>query len=102
MNQAQVFQKQEPLTATNGGEMKVADVRNWVLNNMFNNGKPSNHDIWFADMLKDKYSVGGFHHRTLNGAWLPTWAVEKLFITFFEDGAWAFRAMGCDVPTYFK
>lgn len=93
---------EETLHATNNGEMKVADVRNWVLNNMFNNGKPSKHDVWFADMLKDKYSVGGHHHRSLNGAWLPTWAVEKLFITFFEDGAWAFRAMGCDVTTYFK
>lgn len=86
----------------NKGEMKVADVRNWVLNNMFNNGSPSNHDIWFSDMLKDKYSVGPISNRSLNGAWIETWAVEKLFTTFFEDGEWAFRAMGCDVPTYFK
>ena len=88
----------------NNGEMKVADVRNWVLNNMFNNGKPSNHDVWFADMLEKKYSTGlpGWTNRSLNGAWLSTWEVEKLFTTFFEDGAWAFRTMGCDVPTYFK
>jgi frataxin-like iron-binding protein CyaY len=83
-------------------EMKVADVRNWVLNNMFNNGKPSKHDIWFADMLEKNHSVGGHHHRTLNGSWISTWEVEQLFITFFEDGAWAFRAMGCDVTTYVK
>jgi hypothetical protein len=88
----------------NNGEMKVADVRNWVLSNMFNNGRPSKHDIWFADMLEKEYSNGlpGWTNRTLNGVWLPTWAVEKLFTTFFEDGAWAFRAMGCDVPTYYK
>jgi len=41
-------------------------------------------------------------NRSLNGAWLSTWEVEKLFTTFFEDEEWAFRAMGCDVPTYFK
>ena len=88
----------------NKGEMKVADVRNWVLNNMFNNGSPSKHDIWFAGMLEKTYSTGlpGWTNRSLNGAWIETWAVEKLFTTFFEDGAWAFRAMGCDVPTYFK
>jgi len=84
------------------GQMKVADVRNWVLNNMFNNGKPSEHDVWFADMLKDKYSVGPIGSRSLNGAWLSTGEVEKLFSTFFEDGEWAFRAMGCDVVTYYK
>lgn len=42
----------------NNGEIKVADVRNWVLNNMFNNGKPSKHDIWFADKL-EKYYLNG-------------------------------------------
>ena len=86
------------------GEMKVADVRNWVLNNMFNQGRPSDHDIRFADMLEKKYSTGmpGWSNRSLNGAWLSTWEVEKLFITFFEDGAWGFRAMECDVVTYFN
>ena len=86
------------------GEMKVADVRNWVLNNMFNNGKPSKNDIRFADMLEKQYSTGlpGWTNRSLNGAWFSTWEVEKLFTTFFEDGAHAFRVMGCDVPTYFK
>lgn len=83
------------------GEMKVADVRNWVLNNMFNNGNPSKHDTWFACMLEKKYSTGS-SISPLYGAWLETWAVEKLFTTFFEDGAWAFRAMQCDVATYFK
>lgn len=88
----------------NQGEMKVADVRNWVLNNMFNNGRPSKHDMWFADELEKKYSTGlpGWTNRSLNGAWLSTWEVEKLFTTFFEDGAWAFRAMECDVVTYYK
>jgi len=88
----------------NNGEMKVSDVRNWVLNNMFNQGRPSKNDIWFADMLKKNYSTGlpGWTNRSLNGAWLSTWEVEKLFTTFFEDEEWAFRAMGCDVPTYFK
>ena len=82
-------------------EMKVADVRNWVLNNMFNNGNPSDHDVWFADMLKDKFSVGPVgRHRTLNGAWLTTWEVEQLFKSHFEDGEWGFRAMECDVVTY--
>jgi len=42
----------------NNGEMKVSDVRNWVLNNMFNQGRPSKNDIWFADMLKKNYSTG--------------------------------------------
>lgn len=73
------------------GEMKVSDVRNWVLNNMFNNGNPSQHDICFAGMLEKNYSV-----------WISTWEVEKLFMTFFEDGAWGFRAMECDVITYYK
>ncbi len=88
----------------NNGEMKVSDVRNWVLNNMFNQGRPSKHDVWFADMLEKNHSVGlpGWTNRSLNGAWLSTWEVEKLFTTFFEDEEWAFRAMGCDVPTYFK
>ena len=42
----------------NNGEMKVSDVRNWVLNNMFNQGRPSKHDVWFADMLEKNYSTG--------------------------------------------
>ena len=88
----------------NNEEMKVSDVINWILNNQFNNGKPSKHDIWVADKLEKYYLNGlpGWTNRTLNGVWLPTWAVEKLFTKYFEDGAWAFRAMGCDVPTYFK
>lgn len=84
------------------GEMKVADVINWVLNNMYNNGKPSKNDIWFASMLKEKYSVGPIGSRSLNGAWLTTWEVEKLFATFIENGESAFRAMECNVDTYFK
>lgn len=79
------------------GEMKVSDIRNWILNN-----QSSANDVWFADMLKDKYSVGGHHHRTLNGAWLETWAVKKLFTTFLEDGECRFRAMECKVDTYTK
>lgn len=79
------------------GEMQVSDVRNWILNN-----QPSANDVWFADMLKDKYSCGlkGWTTRSLNGAWLPTWAVEKLFVRFLEDGERRFKAM--DVPVYLK
>jgi len=86
----------------NNGEMKVADVRNWVLNNMFNNGNPSNHDMWVANMLEKNYSVDHAWGRTLEGAWLNTWEVELIFKAWFEDGAWAFRAMECDVTTYVK
>jgi hypothetical protein len=82
------------------GEIKVSDVRNWVLNNKFNNGNPSKHDIWFADMLEKKYSTGS-RISPLHGAWLTTWAVERLFTTFLMP-EWAFKAMSCDVPTYFK
>lgn len=84
------------------GEMKVADVINWVVNNMYNNGKPSKNDIWFASMLEEKYSVGPIGRRSLNGAWIETWVVEKLFATFIENGESAFRVMECDVATYFK
>lgn len=86
------------------GEMKVADVINWVLNNMYNNGKPSKNDIWFASMLEEKYSTGmpGWTTRSLNGAWIETWVVKKLFAKFFENGESAFRVMECDVATYFK
>ncbi len=81
-------------------EMKVADVRNWVLNNKFNNGKPSDHDMWVANMLEKNYSVDHVGGRTLEGAWLHTWEVELIFKAWFKDGEWGFRAMGCDVPTY--
>jgi hypothetical protein len=82
-------------------EMKVADVRNWVLNNRFNSGNPSEHDVRFADMLKEKFSVGPVgSQRTLDGAWLQTWEIEKLFNTFFEDGEPGFQAMKCDVMIY--
>lgn len=86
------------------GEMKALDVRNWVLNNRFNNGNPSKNEICFSDMFEKNYLNGlpGWSNRTLNGVWLYTWEVEKLFTTFFEDGAWRFRAMECDVTTYVK
>ena len=79
------------------GEMKVSDVRDWVLNN-----QSSTNDVWFADMLKDKYSTGlkGWTNRSLNGAWLYTWEVEKLFTKFLEDGERRFKAM--DVPIFLK
>ena len=81
-------------------EMKVADVRNWVLNNMFNNGNPSDNDVWVANMLEKNYSVDHAGGRTLEGAWLSTWEVELIFKQWFEDGEWGFRAMECDVVTY--
>lgn len=77
------------------GEMKVSDVRNWVLSN-----HPS--EVWFTDMLWKQYSITGMNGWTLNGAWLETWAVEKLFKFFLVDGENKFRAMKCDVPTYLK
>ena len=81
------------------GEMKVLDVRNWVLNN-----QSSEKDVWFADMLKDEFSTGmkGWTNRSLNGAWLKTWEVEKLFTFFLVDGEYKFKAMECEVSTYFK
>lgn len=81
------------------GEMKVSDVRNWVLNN-----QSSEKDVWFADMLKDEYSTGlkGWTCRSLNGVWLKTWAVEKLFTKLLEDGERRFKAMECEVTTYFR
>lgn len=76
------------------GEMKVSDVRNWVLSN-----HPS--EIWFTDMLWKQYSMG-WTNRTLDGVWLETWAVEKLFKCFLVDGENKFKAMESDVSTYFK
>lgn len=76
------------------GEMKVSDVRNWVLSN-----HPS--EVWFTDMLWKNYSIG-WTNRSLNGAWLYTWEVEKLFTFFLVDGEHKFKTMQCDVPTYLK
>lgn len=76
------------------GEMKVSDVRNWVLTN-----HPS--EVWFTDMLWKQYSMG-LTNRTLDGAWLEAWAVEKLFKCFIVDGENRFKAMESDVLTYFK
>ena len=44
----------------------------------------------------------GWTDRTLNGVWLETWAVEKLFASFLVDGEHKFKAMESDVLTYFK
>lgn len=81
-------------THTMNGEMKVSDVRNWVLRN-----HPS--EVWFTDMLWKQYSMG-WTNRTLEGAWIETWAVEKLFKCFLADGEDKFKAMESDVATYFK
>lgn len=81
------------------GEMKVSDVRNWILRN-----ETSTNDVWFAHMLLKNYSVGleGWTNRSLNGVWISTWEVEKLFTTFLEDGERRFKAMECEVSTYIK
>lgn len=79
------------------GEMKVSDVRSWVLRN-----ETSTKGVWFAEMLLKNYSTGleGWTNRSLNGAWISTWEVEKLFTTFLEDGERRFKSM--DVPVYIK
>jgi hypothetical protein len=86
-------------------EMRVSDVRNWILNNKFNKGCPSDSEQQLADMLEKNYSrrVAGYPHKpSLDGAYFSTWEVEHLFKRNFKDGERVFKLMSCDVITYHK